>query len=72
MNYKEISQKHKIYEREKAQKLTWDQLEKMNSDYFISKRDDDFNVNDILDEDNYEYDEASNFIQMRNNFKNSK
>jgi len=45
----------------------------MNSDYFISKREDDFNVNDILDlDDDYESDDAKNFIDMRNMLKNTK
>jgi len=72
LGYKDIVLKKKIYEREKSQKLTWDQLDKINCDHFISKRDDDFNVNNILDDNDYESDEAQNFIDMRKQLNDMK
>jgi len=44
----------------------------MNCDYFISKRDDDFDVNNILDDNDYESDEAENFIDMRKQLNDMK
>jgi len=63
-NYSDIKRKHDIYDREKSQKLTWDQLEKLNSNHFVTNREDDFKPEDILDVD-YDSDDAKTFMEMK-------
>lgn len=63
-NYSDLKRKHDIYDREKSQKLTWDQLEKLNSNHFVTNREDDFKPEDILDVD-YDSDDAKTFMEMK-------
>ncbi len=63
-NYSDLKKKHDIYEKEKSQKLTWDQLENLNFNHFVTNREDDFKPEDILDID-YDLDEVKQFLEMK-------
>ena len=56
-NYVTIKQKQKTYIKEKETKLTWDQLENLSYNHFISNREDDFNPTELIDEDEYDSDD---------------
>ena len=62
--YKEIKQKHINFDREKSNKITWDQLEQLNPDYFVTNKDDDFNpqalIGDDVDENDKQFDDLVN------------
>jgi hypothetical protein len=47
--YAEIQKKHSNIMKEKETKLTWDQIENLNFNHFITNREDDFNPNDLFD-----------------------
>ena len=63
-NYAEIKKKHVVYEKEKLYKFTWDQLENLDYNHFITNRDDDFRPEDILDIE-YDSDDAEAFMEMK-------
>jgi len=48
--YTDIKKKHENIAKEKETKLTWDQLENLNYNHFITNRDDDFNPNDLFEQ----------------------
>jgi len=67
-NYATIKRKHEIFEKEKEVKLTWDQLENMNSNFFNSNRVDDFNPQDLIEEEDYDSDDDL-FLNLYNKNK---
>ncbi len=46
--YATLKQRQEIYEKEKEMKLTWDQLENLNVNYFNMNRTDDFNPTELF------------------------
>lgn len=65
--YVEIKQKQINFEREKSNKITWDQLESLNPEYFVTNKEDDFNPQALLGEIVYDSDEEhlNNLINKR-------
>jgi hypothetical protein len=59
-NYTKIAHQHENFEKEKESKITWDQLEQLKFDHFITNRDDDFNPNELIDFD-YDSDDEDIF-----------
>jgi hypothetical protein len=70
-NYAEIKHKHEIFAKEKETKLTWDVLEHMNYEQFISNRDDDFNPKGLIDTQS-EDDDLSFLEEKKEGNKNNK
>jgi hypothetical protein len=56
-NYVKIKRKYETYTKEKESKLTWDQLESLSYNHFVSNKDDDFNPNDLIDENDFDSDD---------------
>lgn len=52
VSYTEIKKKEINFEREKSYKITWDMLETLNPDYFVTNKEDDFNPKDLIDDNN--------------------
>lgn len=50
LSYVDIKQKEINYEREKSNKINWDQLEHLNPNYFVTNKEDDFNPKELLGE----------------------
>lgn len=50
-SYKEIKLLRVNYEKDKHTKLTWDELENMRADQFVSNKEDDFDPHALLDDD---------------------
>lgn len=66
-SYAGVKQKQIKYEKEKPRQFTWDQLENLNSNYFVTNRDDDFNPKDFIDfEDGYDSDDGLMFVENKN------
>jgi hypothetical protein len=63
-NYTDLAHKHENFEKEKESKITWDQLENLKFDHFITNRDDDFHPEDLIDLD---YDSDDDEIFRNNN-----
>jgi hypothetical protein len=57
LKYADIQRKYNNIIKEKETKLTWDQVENLNYNHFITDRADDFKPNDLLDQDNDSDDE---------------
>lgn len=70
-NYAEIAQKHDYYEKEKETKLTWDQLESLNFQHFITNRDDDFHPEKLLG-DEYDSEDAELFLDIHKTLSSKK
>lgn len=51
-SYSNLKNKKENFELAKAKPLTWDELENLNSNFFISNRDDDFKPQDLIDPEN--------------------
>lgn len=68
--YTEIKKKQENIIKEKDTKLTWDQLENLNFNHFITNREDDFNPNDLF-EDIYDSDDENIFEDIQHSEKNS-
>lgn len=62
--YAVIKQKQENFEKEKDAKLTWDQLESLNSNFFISNREDDFNAEDLIGDDDYDSDDVDLYLNI--------
>lgn len=65
--YIDIKRKFVNYEREKSYKITWDQLEHLNPNYFVTNKEDDFNPQALLGEIDYDSEEEalSNMVNKR-------
>lgn len=68
--YTEIKKKQENIIKEKETKLTWDQLENLNFNHFITNREDDFNPNDLFD-DTYDSDDENIFDDIQHTDKNT-
>lgn len=65
--YASVITKKKNNEKDKPRQLTWDQLENLNTNYFSSNKDDDFNPKDFIDlEDGYDSDDGLLLIENKN------
>jgi len=66
-SYMEIKQKQINYEREKSNKITWDQLEQLNPEYFVTNKEDDFNPQALIGEYENDSDEEhlNNIVNKR-------
>jgi hypothetical protein len=62
-NYAKLAHQHENFEKEKESKITWDQLENLKFDHFITNRDDDFNPKELID---FDYDSDDDDIFGRN------
>ena len=69
VTYLDIKQKEINYEREKSYKITWDQLEQLNPNYFVTNKEDDFNPQELLgDQANDSEDEQLNNMVNKRDF----
>lgn len=66
-SYMDIKQKQINFEREKSNKITWDQLEFLNPEYFVTNKEDDFNPQELIGEIENDSDEEylNNMINKR-------
>jgi len=66
--YTDIKKKQENNIKEKDTKITWDQLENLNFNHFITNREDDFNPNDLFD-DIYDSDDENIFDEIQHTEK---
>ena len=72
MNYKKLKMLQQNYEKDQNTKLSWDMLENMKADQFISNKEDDFDPGLLLDEEDMQNDFVAYDKMIVDNFNGNK